>query len=285
MPSQERSSRQCSFCARENPADAQYCNACGSPLHLKACAACGSVDTADATRCGICGATFPVDAGGASAAPKVAPAPARPGAMEDIRGPEPRIAPRESAPRSSAPAAHRRAILPAALFFVALAAGGYLAYRQLVPALPSAPREHADVALARRSAVGEVQRPPAATAPPLPQPSGALNQPPAANAAPPTSVPPQPAAAPTDAASPGTGNEEKVTPPPISVHDKQTDMTPRNKALQPEPAAVARLEKPIALCDPARPHLGYCEQQPRPRASIILCNPAKPELGYCMPAD
>lgn len=48
----------CPFCDAANPADAKFCNACGSPLHLKPCKKCGAVTEAAATRCGVCGSEF-----------------------------------------------------------------------------------------------------------------------------------------------------------------------------------------------------------------------------------
>lgn len=49
----------CPFCERENPEDAKFCNACGSPLHLKPCQQCGAVDDVRAQACYKCGAPFP----------------------------------------------------------------------------------------------------------------------------------------------------------------------------------------------------------------------------------
>jgi ribosomal protein L40E len=46
----------CSFCNRENPADARYCNDCGSPLHLALCK-CGAVNNVTDTHCHRCGAS------------------------------------------------------------------------------------------------------------------------------------------------------------------------------------------------------------------------------------
>jgi hypothetical protein len=49
----------CPFCERQNPEDAKFCNACGSPLHLKPCKECGAVDDIGAKACYKCGAPFP----------------------------------------------------------------------------------------------------------------------------------------------------------------------------------------------------------------------------------
>ena len=48
----------CSFCKHGNPADAKFCNACGSSLSLQLCEACGAIDNIDATACHKCGRPF-----------------------------------------------------------------------------------------------------------------------------------------------------------------------------------------------------------------------------------
>jgi ribosomal protein L40E len=48
----------CSFCKHGNPADAKFCNACGSSLALQLCQACGAIDNISATACHKCGQPF-----------------------------------------------------------------------------------------------------------------------------------------------------------------------------------------------------------------------------------
>lgn len=48
----------CSFCKHGNPADAKFCNACGSSLTLQLCQACGAIDNISATVCYKCGQPF-----------------------------------------------------------------------------------------------------------------------------------------------------------------------------------------------------------------------------------
>ena len=48
----------CSFCKHGNPADAKFCNACGSSLALQLCEACGAIDNVSATACHKCGHPF-----------------------------------------------------------------------------------------------------------------------------------------------------------------------------------------------------------------------------------
>ncbi len=47
----------CSFCKHGNPADAKFCNACGSSLALQLCEACGAIDNVSATVCHTSAAT------------------------------------------------------------------------------------------------------------------------------------------------------------------------------------------------------------------------------------
>ncbi|HWR86810.1 MAG TPA: zinc ribbon domain-containing protein, partial [Acidiferrobacterales bacterium] len=48
----------CPFCDGINPSDARFCNACGSPMHLKPCKQCGAVSELAELRCGVCGREF-----------------------------------------------------------------------------------------------------------------------------------------------------------------------------------------------------------------------------------
>ena len=57
----------CSFCKHGNPADAKFCNACGSSLALQLCEACGAIDNVSATACHKCGHPFAPRSGVAAA--------------------------------------------------------------------------------------------------------------------------------------------------------------------------------------------------------------------------
>ena len=57
----------CSFCKHGNPADAKFCNACGSSLALQLCEACGAIDNVSATVCHKCGHPFAPRSGVAAA--------------------------------------------------------------------------------------------------------------------------------------------------------------------------------------------------------------------------
>jgi hypothetical protein len=45
----------CPFCEHPNPADAKFCNECGSPLHLTPCGDCGAVNSVADPHCWRCG--------------------------------------------------------------------------------------------------------------------------------------------------------------------------------------------------------------------------------------
>ena len=48
----------CLFCNHVNPAEASFCNACGSQLDLQPCGQCGAVDSRKAKSCHKCGTPF-----------------------------------------------------------------------------------------------------------------------------------------------------------------------------------------------------------------------------------
>jgi hypothetical protein len=49
----------CFFCGHTNPAEAKFCNECGSPLHLKPCKQCDAINDATARICYRCGELHP----------------------------------------------------------------------------------------------------------------------------------------------------------------------------------------------------------------------------------
>src|SRR5438874_6109514 len=52
----------CRFCDHGNPEGARFCNACGSPLHLKPCPQCEAVNDTAAAQCYECGAVLETNA-------------------------------------------------------------------------------------------------------------------------------------------------------------------------------------------------------------------------------
>jgi hypothetical protein len=55
-------SSRCRFCNQDNPDGARFCNACGSPLHLKPCPQCEAVNDTAAAQCYECGAALATNA-------------------------------------------------------------------------------------------------------------------------------------------------------------------------------------------------------------------------------
>jgi ribosomal protein L40E len=53
---------QCLFCKHLNPADAIFCNECGTQLNLQPCKRCGAIDDRGAEKCYKCGASFTLPA-------------------------------------------------------------------------------------------------------------------------------------------------------------------------------------------------------------------------------
>jgi Double zinc ribbon len=51
----------CFCCDHRNPAGARFCNACGTPLHLKPCKHCDAINTRAAAHCHKCGETFALE--------------------------------------------------------------------------------------------------------------------------------------------------------------------------------------------------------------------------------
>jgi ribosomal protein L40E len=53
---------QCLFCKHLNPAEAIFCNECGTQLNLQPCKRCGAIDDRAAEKCYKCGASFTLPA-------------------------------------------------------------------------------------------------------------------------------------------------------------------------------------------------------------------------------
>jgi hypothetical protein len=51
----------CFCCEHRNPAGARFCNACGTPLHLKPCKRCETINERAAAHCHRCGETFELE--------------------------------------------------------------------------------------------------------------------------------------------------------------------------------------------------------------------------------
>ena len=66
---------QCLFCKHLNPADAIFCNVCGTQLNLQPCQQCGAAEERTAEKCHKCGAAFTLPAQSEDQAPLAASTP------------------------------------------------------------------------------------------------------------------------------------------------------------------------------------------------------------------
>jgi ribosomal protein L40E len=223
--------QRCSFCDHENPADAKFCNACGSSLHLQLCKHCGAIDNAAATVCYKCGTSFSLSLAEAAkmrrdAAPAEGAAPAEtppqppfgeyafpPGAddAEDLTVPAAPPEPATPAAVRTQPGRGAGAVL--ALAMVLLVVAGVFVYRMFAsrneeasPAdtSPQAARSSPQAVDATIGAVPTPRKPPPPAAPPVAVRPTALDEsepaaPPPRQLAPPASPPPRPKPADTPA--------------------------------------------------------------------------------------
>ena len=65
----------CLFCKHPNPADAIFCNVCGTQLSLRPCQQCGAIEELNAENCHKCGAAFTLPAQSEHQAPLAASTP------------------------------------------------------------------------------------------------------------------------------------------------------------------------------------------------------------------
>ena len=86
----------CLLCKHLNPADAVFCNKCGTQLDLQACGRCGALNERVAQNCSQCGARLTVPAQpepGSLLAPATSVKEATPAAPDDAAGAGPEAAP------------------------------------------------------------------------------------------------------------------------------------------------------------------------------------------------
>ena len=109
----------CLCCSHRNPADASFCNACGTPLHLKPCAHCDTINQRAAAHCRSCGEAFTFDFSAAD--------------VDDQLDVEPPITPSSAQARQFAPSGPRGAsqLRASALGVAVLAAVGFSAFYAL----------------------------------------------------------------------------------------------------------------------------------------------------------
>lgn len=242
---------QCLFCNHLNPADASFCNRCGSPMHLQPCDRCGAIDKRSAKSCYKCGSGFTLPAPPDSA-PDAAPAvpddqPAAPSLIEVAVAREQPPLPEDFSPADfalqtvdeppaydSARSARAWGVPVSALLLVAAAAWGYYYFELLAP---SATQQ------------GAVR--------PAPQVSGALMS---DDAATPTVAPP------LEGASVATGTTPTLAPVSSAPDETPAPVAPTaGAAITAQPSAatadeVKTLQAPPILkeCPPAVATLGLC---------------------------
>ena len=109
----------CLCCSHRNPADASFCNACGTPLHLKPCTHCDTINQRAAAHCRSCGEAFSFDFSAVD--------------FDDRPDDEPPVTPSPPQSRLSASSGPRGAsqLRASALGVAALAAVGFSAFYAL----------------------------------------------------------------------------------------------------------------------------------------------------------
>jgi double zinc ribbon protein len=266
---------QCSFCSHENPADAKFCNACGSSLNLQLCGHCGAIDHVSSRACYKCGAPFA--AGGASPEAESAstdePIETASTLLRrvDPAGVPPALPP---APRPRS----RARVWAQAAGIVLVALGAAFLYRLYGPDSRHETPRPADQTTAP-AAVGAVSD---AVTPPPPPPAA----PPAAAQSPAAIQPPAVIEAPAVVQSPAADQSVAVDsavatplpgPEPGPASDKARATTPASVAATP-PTAADRRRPPTATPAQAAP----APRQPAgARAPPYPCTAPVAALGLC----
>lgn len=274
---------QCLFCKHVNPAEASFCNSCGSQLDLQPCLQCGAVDSRSAKRCHKCETPFapppaaesedlltpasqgdpsdyssPIEAGVAGAK-AMGHTHDQPLASNDSLSTVGAVASAEPMPTAKSRPGW---LLPgmALLALLAVTAALFAIYDQRSDA--TAPKQ------AAVQVAPPVVETPATPAPPTAPAPNETPEPPA----PALAAQPDPVAVPVPA-------QDVPTAPAIVA--EAPAKTPARAALRATPRAVPRAAPPPA----ARP-LPVAEPSPKPRrapATIKKCSPELAALGLCTP--
>jgi len=276
-------SSRCRFCTHDNPDGARFCNACGSPLHLKPCPHCEAVNDTAAAQCYECGAALeaiaPAGALAEMPTPVTAAASESSGRREVPVGAEsPHVPDAFGARLESHPPIEESVNVAAAerhdafarshrtsgaLFFAVAAlvvgAAGYYGYERWV--------EHdSDVAVVASSGEGENQEPPAQPqrpgaapasettsqrAPAAETANGSPVAPTGADATPTvdasTTTPPAaiPSAAPSNAAHPDNGKAVAHPRQAAARPSNKVDVAPHSQPAAPSEASAAATQQMI----------------------------------------
>lgn len=234
----------CSFCKHGNPADAKFCNACGSSLALRLCEACGAIDNVAASACYKCGHAFAPSAG------EVAP---DEGEAQGLR----------PAAQAEEPSRPERSPWKLFALLVLVVAGTLVIYPRVAgdEAKLSAINVPVEVAAEPAARLPPADSPPALTADSAPSDSADATQPPTDAATAPVEDAP---------AHPTTATDEGKIEPPSSAGTATE--SPPEEALAPTTAtrpaeaqsadvpetAPATPQAPPAGCSPAIDALGLC---------------------------
>jgi hypothetical protein len=116
----------CFCCDHRNPVGAKFCNACGTPLHLKPCKHCEAINVRAAAHCHGCGETFALEF---AALDETGPPPDAPGAPEIPAPAGPTLGAAYSEPTRRQVVKTRAAALLLGMTAIALLSA-YYAYRQ-----------------------------------------------------------------------------------------------------------------------------------------------------------
>ena len=262
----------CSFCKHGNPADAKFCNACGSSLALQLCEACGAIDNVSATVCHKCGHPFAPRSGVAAADTDAAQS----------------LTPAAQAEES---AAARRSPWKLFALLAVIVAGTLVIYPRVagdearLPAI-DAPAEvdpeagaktEADLPRPHSSPVDATQAPPSEAAPDT-----------ADTALPPTDAAPSPAtveratAEPTDALPTAAVPAEDTPAAPTEVTDEAQVAPPSPTEATTESAQEDTSAPTVDASPPQAPAADNAQTSAaNPQTTPAGCSPAIDALGLC----
>ena len=274
---------QCLFCKHINPAEASFCNACGSQLNLQPCLQCGAVDGRSAKRCHKCDTPFtpppasesddvltsvsqgdpsdyssPIEAGVAGAK-AMGQTPDQPGASNYSLSTVGAVASAEPVPTAKS----RSGWLAPGMALLAVMA--------VVAAVFAMYDQRSEITVPMQAAVQAappVAESPAAPAPPM--------------APPPSETPVMPAAPTTPALA------AQVDPVAEPVPTQEAPTAPAIVAEAPikTPARAVPRATPRAVPAPTARPLPVAETSPKPRrapATVKKCSPELAALGLCTP--
>ncbi|MDX9886069.1 double zinc ribbon domain-containing protein [Thauera sp.] len=243
----------CSFCKHGNPADAKFCNACGSSLALQLCEACGAIDNVSAAVCHKCGQPF-------------AP---RSGVATPDEGEAQSVTP---AAQTEKPARPKRSPWKLFALLALIVAGALVVYPRVAGDEAQLPAIHAPVAVEAEAE---------ADSPPPDSPAGDATETAPSEAASETT---DTALPPTDAAPSASATEplEDAPAPPTEALDA-AQVEPPSPTETTTESAQDESPAPSAATQPTQaPAADSAEPPaPNPQTAPAGCSPAIDALGLC----